>query len=41
MKDCKVCGKSDNEKPMCFRGEPWCSERHRKVLVMDPPRKSW
>ena len=26
------CGKVDNEKPMCFRGEPWCCDNHRKLV---------
>ena len=29
---CEVCGKTDPQKPMCFRGTPWCCELHRKVL---------
>lgn len=33
--ECKVCGTPDQNKPMCFRGETWCSERHRKVLNGD------
>ena len=33
MKECKVCQKPDNEKPMTFRGEDWCCERHRKILA--------
>jgi hypothetical protein len=31
--DCKVCGKTDDKKPMAFRGEPYCSDIHRKVLL--------
>lgn len=34
---CKVCGKKDHEKAMCFRGENWCSELHRKVLIGEEP----
>lgn len=38
---CKVCGTPDSQKPMCFRGEEWCSDDHRKVLsgeiVLSPP----
>lgn len=30
---CLVCGVPDDEKPMCFRSEFWCSEDHRKVIV--------
>lgn len=29
---CRVCGKTDPEKPMAFRGEWWCSENHRKII---------
>lgn len=34
MNPCKVegCGKTDDEKAMAFRGEPYCSDVHRKVL---------
>jgi hypothetical protein len=32
---CRVCGKGDKDKPMCFRGEPWCSDNHRKLIVRD------
>lgn len=34
MNLCKVegCGKTDDEKPMAFRGEDYCSDVHRKVL---------
>jgi hypothetical protein len=31
--NCLVCGKPDEEKAMCFKGEDWCCENHRKVLV--------
>lgn len=30
---CPVCGTPDHRKPMCFKGEPWCCERHRKLIV--------
>lgn len=30
---CKVCGTPDPEKPMAFRGEDWCCDRHRKMVV--------
>jgi len=35
MNPCKVegCGKTDDQKPMAFRGEPFCSDLHRKVLA--------
>jgi len=32
---CGVCGKTDEQKPMCFIGEDHCSELHRKVLAGD------
>lgn len=28
-----MCGKPDEKKPMTFKGEDYCSEQHRKVLV--------
>ena len=40
MYDCEVCGKFDDEKPMCFRGERWCSEVHRKMIVGELPRNT-
>lgn len=30
---CKVCGKPDSDKPMAFRGEDWCCDRHRKFII--------
>jgi hypothetical protein len=41
MHNCEVCGKPDNEKPMCFRNAPWCSENHRKQLQKDNPVKRY
>lgn len=32
MHPCGVCGKTDEKKPMCFRGEKWCSDLHRKMI---------
>lgn len=32
MNECQVCKKTDAEKPMAFRGMPYCSDLHRKVL---------
>ena len=29
---CGVCGKTDEKKPMCFVGEEYCSDLHRKIL---------
>lgn len=31
--DCRVCGLWDEDKPMAFKGESWCSDDHRKVIV--------
>lgn len=31
-KACQNCGTPDSEKPMCFRGEPWCCDDCRKVV---------
>lgn len=33
MTNCLVCEKPDEQKPMCFRGEDYCSELHRKFLA--------
>lgn len=35
MNPCKVegCGKTDDQKPMAFRGEDYCSDIHRKILA--------
>lgn len=41
MNACEVCGKTDNEKPMCFRNEKWCSENHRKQIKGDEPVKRY
>lgn len=32
---CEVegCGVPDEIKPMCFRGERWCSDDHRKIIL--------
>jgi hypothetical protein len=30
-KPCLVCGRVE-DKPMCYRGEPWCCNRHRKQV---------
>lgn len=29
----RLCGVVDKDKPMAFRGEDWCSENHRKLIV--------
>lgn len=39
MHPCGVCDKPDDQKPMCFRGEKWCSELHRKIMVGDLSKK--
>lgn len=36
---CKVCGVLDEQKPMCFRGEDWCCDKHRKQILGDSPQK--
>lgn len=33
---CGVCGTEDRDKPMCFRGDPWCSDNHRKQVTGSP-----
>jgi hypothetical protein len=30
---CRVCGKTDDQKPQIFRNEPWCSGKHRKIVL--------
>lgn len=30
---CRVCGTEDQDKPMAFRGEDWCSDNHRKIIA--------
>jgi len=36
---CKVpgCGTKDADKPQIFRGEDWCSDLHRKMLIGELP----
>lgn len=41
MNPCKVCGLTDENKPTCFRGEDWCCENHRKILVGDSKQKTY
>lgn len=41
MNPCKVCGKTDDQKPMAFRTEDWCSENHRKQIKGDNPAKKY
>lgn len=31
---CRICGCDDSEKPMCFRGEPYCSDNCRRALYV-------
>lgn len=28
-----LCGRTDPEKPMTFKGTDWCCENHRKLVV--------
>lgn len=35
MHPCRVCKKTDDQKPMCFRGEEWCCESHRRIVMRD------
>lgn len=37
MHPCEVCGKTDDRKPMCFRGMKWCCDIHRKILSGELP----
>lgn len=30
--NCQVCNTPDDLKPMCFKGEQYCCEDHRKIL---------
>jgi endogenous inhibitor of DNA gyrase (YacG/DUF329 family) len=32
LNPCPVCQRPDKLRPMCYRGEPWCSDRCRKVI---------
>lgn len=42
-KPCRVCGTSDPQKPMVFRGEDFCCDMHRKVMLGEiaPTEKEW
>lgn len=33
MNDCEICKMPDHKKPMCFRGERWCCDKHRKMVL--------
>lgn len=33
--NCLVCATPDNDKPMVFRGDEWCSDNHRKIVTME------
>lgn len=35
MKNCRVCGTEDKDKPAIFRGEEFCCDRHRKIIAGD------
>lgn len=41
MNECEICEKPDSEKPSVFRGKPWCSENHRKLIQGDSPTKRY
>lgn len=30
---CQICGTEDQDKPMCFRYEPWCCQNHRHMVL--------
>lgn len=32
MIECDNCGKHDDDKPMAFKGQRWCSDECRKAL---------
>jgi hypothetical protein len=34
---CEVCGAKNVDRPMVFRGERWCSDLHRKMVVGELP----
>jgi hypothetical protein len=38
MNPCEICKKADHEKPTCFRGEKWCCDNHRKMIIGELPR---
>lgn len=40
-KRCEVCGTVD--KPQIYKGDPWCSDRHRKVYEgeIEPNTAEW
>lgn len=40
MGNCLVCGKPDPEKAMAFRGEDWCCDRHRKMILGEITRET-
>lgn len=31
----RQCAIRDPDKPMCFRGEPWCSVNHQKIVLLE------
>lgn len=42
MNACEICKKTDDQKPMAFRGERWCSDSHRKQIEGDhTPQRRW
>lgn len=40
-KSCHACGMEDSAKPMCFRGEIWCSDTCKKVLTGQISPDEW
>lgn len=40
---CEVCGTNNANRPMVFRGEDYCSDLHRKVIIGEiaPTLKEW
>ena len=40
-KRCHACGTEDSQKPMCFRGEIWCSDTCKKFLTNQISVEEW
>lgn len=40
-KQCQACGKEDSAKPMCFRGEDWCSDTCKKYVTGKIDLEEW
>jgi hypothetical protein len=41
MTDCRVCSTPDEAKPTIFRGEEWCSDGHRKIILGEVEPKQY